>query len=293
MKTAVIWAIVIALLIVSLAVRVSWQRNAASGSQAVYTPIPTWTNTSVVSQVVKQRQSTPQPPSPTTVAPNTLVTTVIRTTVVHRSSTPTPSRPMVTINYNMNVRSGPGTNYVIIGTASPGQSFSVTGKNPANSWWKIAYNGHVGWVFGDLVTAINTRNVRIAGNIPTPPKPKESDSVSSAPRRIPGSASPIVMSADQFLSEYDRNAIAAEQRYKGKRVRIEGQITDISRVLGRIYIDVSSGNHLFLFARCYLLSNDASQVTNLLTGMTIAIEGIVDEVLLFGVPFERCKITSP
>src|SRR5690606_30014990 len=52
-----------------------------------------------------------------------------------------PAAPEVVINSNMNVRSGPGTNYGIIGAANQGQRYPVTGKNPAGDWWQINYNG--------------------------------------------------------------------------------------------------------------------------------------------------------
>jgi hypothetical protein len=77
----------------------------------------------------------------------------------------------VIINANMNVRGGPGTNYNIVGAASQGQRFPVTGRNNDSSWWQINFNGQAGWVFSQLVTAQNTQAVAIAANIPAPPPP--------------------------------------------------------------------------------------------------------------------------
>ena len=75
----------------------------------------------------------------------------------------------VVINSAMNVRGGPGTNYNIVGAASQGDRYPVTGKNNDGSWWQINFNGQQGWVFGDLVTAQNVQAVAIAPNIPAPP----------------------------------------------------------------------------------------------------------------------------
>jgi hypothetical protein len=69
----------------------------------------------------------------------------------------------------MNVRGGPGTNYNIIGAATSGQRYPVTGKNNDGSWWQIDFNGQPGWVFAELVTAQNVQAVAIAPNIPAPP----------------------------------------------------------------------------------------------------------------------------
>jgi len=72
----------------------------------------------------------------------------------------------------MNVRSGPGTNYPVIGTASAGRSYPVTGKNAAHSWWRIDYNGRDGWVAASLTaTQGDTALVSIVST-PAPPKPQ-------------------------------------------------------------------------------------------------------------------------
>jgi len=72
-------------------------------------------------------------------------------------------------NSQINVRSGPGTNYNIVGAANPGEHFPITGKNNDGTWWQINYNGQKGWVFGELVTTQNVQQVAIAPDIPAPP----------------------------------------------------------------------------------------------------------------------------
>ncbi len=66
---------------------------------------------------------------------------------------PAPTFPVVTINGNMNVRGGPGTFYPVLGTASAGEQYVITGKNSSGSWWRINYNEQPGWLFSQLVTA--------------------------------------------------------------------------------------------------------------------------------------------
>ncbi len=66
---------------------------------------------------------------------------------------PTPTFPVVTIGGQMNVRGGPGTFYPVLGTASAGEQFAITGKTSQGSWWRINYNEQTGWVFSQLVTA--------------------------------------------------------------------------------------------------------------------------------------------
>ena len=117
------------------------------------TPTPTKTREALVANI----------PTPTPTLQSTDLSTVIPPTA------PPVSNPMLSINSDMNVRGGPGTNYPIVGTASLGQQYPITGKNSAGDWWKINYNGQAGWVFGQLVTATDAQHVRIATIIPAPP----------------------------------------------------------------------------------------------------------------------------
>lgn len=126
------------------------------------TPVPTFTSTPVgPAPAAGGGQVSSQTPSQTAATP------------VPPEATVTPEAPMVTIgNVLMNVRGGPGTNYNVIGTASPGQRFQITGKNPGlGDWWQIDFGGQTGWVFGQLVTATNAETVQVALVIPAPPPP--------------------------------------------------------------------------------------------------------------------------
>ena len=125
------------------------------------TPVPTFTLTPVGAAGAVSSGQVSQPaqvqPAATTAPP---------------TATPTP-RPMANVGTLMNVRAGPGTNYGIIGTASPGQQFPITGKNPGlGDWWEIEYTEALrGWVYSPLVNATNAGSVALALVIPAPPPP--------------------------------------------------------------------------------------------------------------------------
>ena len=85
------------------------------------------------------------------------------------ATSPTSAAAQVTTNDIVNIRSGPGTNYGLAGSAQVGETFPVTGKNATGDWWQIDYNGQTGWIFGQLVTASGTEGVAVAQNIPAPP----------------------------------------------------------------------------------------------------------------------------
>jgi hypothetical protein len=107
------------------------------------------------------------------------------TATPEQPATPTPaSDPAVVVGQNMNVRGGPGTNYSIVGAATAGQRYVITGRNTQGDWWQINFNGRPGWVYGPLVTAQNTDSVTIAANIPAPPPPTNTP-VPAQPTPVP------------------------------------------------------------------------------------------------------------
>jgi uncharacterized protein YraI len=74
---------------------------------------------------------------------------------------PTPARPAPTAitepnvqvrSTGANLRSGPGTNYSVVGSAGAGAQLRITGKNPASDWWQICcVGGQEAWVAAWIV----------------------------------------------------------------------------------------------------------------------------------------------
>lgn len=72
----------------------------------------------------------------------------------------TPSVVTVTVDVpRLNVRSGPGTEYDIIGQAEEGEQFFVAGHNGDFSWYLIQFEGRVGWVTAELVEVFDPGNL--------------------------------------------------------------------------------------------------------------------------------------
>jgi hypothetical protein len=75
----------------------------------------------------------------------------------------------------MNVRSGPGTNYPVIGAGPAGESARVVGRNSDGSWLQVEYPSAdgTGWLYAPLVdVAGNPESVAVAQVAP-PPAPTQ------------------------------------------------------------------------------------------------------------------------
>ena len=81
--------------------------------------------------------------------------------------------------YDMvNVRSGPSTNYPVVGTLSYGQSCPITGRDTTTGWWLISCStGVTGWVSYDVVTVVGDTSTvplySVGGSaVVAPPEPQ-------------------------------------------------------------------------------------------------------------------------
>ena len=107
------------------------------------TPVPL-TNTPV------PLTNTPVPPTDTPVPPTD--------TPVPPTNTPV-SVPHFTVNSDqVNVRTGPGTAFSIIGTVEQGGRFDIGGRNDAGDWLEFCcVNGQRGWIYAQLVILSHRR----------------------------------------------------------------------------------------------------------------------------------------
>jgi TolB protein len=83
---------------------------------------------------------------------------------------PTPNSGRVTA-YGLNVRSGPGIAYPIVGGLSQGDTVEVVGKNATATWLQIVYNGEEGWVAAAYVDLTGSLAEVPEVSAPPPPPP--------------------------------------------------------------------------------------------------------------------------
>ena len=107
--------------------------------------------------------------------------------------TVTPCYAMVTATADVNVRSGPGTAYDIVGAIPNGGTARVTGQNDSRTWWYIEFpsgSGRYAWVAGSVTTSMCIPDGLQFVAAPPLPTPTATD--------IP----PVVLLPDLYVSEY-------------------------------------------------------------------------------------------
>ena len=159
-----IWAVIG---VVLLAVALSSCITPRAVRGPVTTPVPTKTLRPTFTHTPAQPTMTSAPTAaPASATPEAPTDTPEPPTAV---ASPTSEVSRLTAPAAVNVRSGPGTNYAQIGRLQVGQSFAITGKNPAGDWWQFDFNGRSGWVLGELVRASGGERVQVAVNIAPSP----------------------------------------------------------------------------------------------------------------------------
>jgi micrococcal nuclease len=105
--------------------------------------------------------SAPSPPALQQTVEVTLTTEPTPSGIADQAGAEPPGRnsaslslPLVTTaENNVNIRSGPGPDYPIIGTLVAGQSLEIVGRTADSSWWQVAAPDDLGWVAAQVTTA--------------------------------------------------------------------------------------------------------------------------------------------
>jgi hypothetical protein len=126
-------------------------------------------NSQATAQTLFNIEEIPQSPTPIPV-PSLAIPAAVSTPVPRPPTSP-PSPYVIVAANTLNIRSGPGTVYPVIGQALKNQILEAVGRH--NNWWQIRFPGTLntfGWVSDAYVIAQNTNAVPIVA-APPPPTP--------------------------------------------------------------------------------------------------------------------------
>ncbi|MEJ1396380.1 MAG: hypothetical protein RPU52_02465 [Candidatus Sedimenticola sp. (ex Thyasira tokunagai)] len=99
--------------------------------------------------------------------------------------------------------------------------------------------------------------------------------VHQAPKITPIRVKPIVTDPSRLYSEYERNEVAADLRYKGKLVALKGKVRSIGKdIFDDIYVTLETTNKI-MSIQCFFHDRDAETIADLNKGDYIHMEGTV------------------
>jgi heat shock protein HslJ len=122
---------------------------------------------------------------------------------------PEPAVPTGTVvgTTALNIRSGPGTNFPVIGAARAGDQGQLVGRSANGRWWAVALPsapGGIGWVSADFVLPTNAESVPV---IASPPTPVPTATPLPRPTATPAPVQPTATPSADINFSVDRSTI--------------------------------------------------------------------------------------
>ena len=144
---------------------------------------------------------------------------------------------------DVNLRSGPGTNYSIIATISEGERLAYLGDNGSGSWYNVEYEGMEGWIsakYADIVDDL----------LPVAPQPEEEpEQPAAVVREVSVFWNQDLDTAAQMigLNGYQESLMKPSKKYFDDNLTIAGdEKVELMVLLGSKYtiLGASVGQHV-------------------------------------------------
>lgn len=105
-------------------------------------------------------------------------------------------------------------------------------------------------------------------------------------------AAAIVVDAADLVGEYDKNKLAAQDKYTGKLVQTKGYIKNISNDFsGNYYLALDPVKKDYYFGttlQCFF--KDKSELTSLENGQSVTVQGKMDDMSIGTVILKECTL---
>lgn len=105
-------------------------------------------------------------------------------------------------------------------------------------------------------------------------------------------SNPIQTSADDLISDYKENELAADEKFLNKSVLVTGVVSDIADVYGSLSVDMSSSRDFeFLSVKCSFDKSEKKALSKLKTNKKATLQGTVrGKTANLFVELDNCKV---
>lgn len=146
----------------------------------------------------------------------------------------------------------------------------------------------VGKCKGLSITNILIKDCKITSDI-TNQNPPEDPTNQTGNNPTAGNNDVIEIAAEDLFAEYNDNSVAADSKYKNKKLKITGTVNDIGKDISEsTYITLDTGE-MFYSIQCYFTDSELEDVANLKKGDTVTLIGTCDGMMI-NVIVKRCEI---
>lgn len=167
------------------------------------TALPTATSAPVADVITPTAQSIAEQPTAAPAATDAPPTATPEppTATPTATDTPEPKAQVVVNNPRVNVRSGPGQTFDVLGQALQGERLDIVGRDPDNQWWQVCcFAGATGWLAAEVVSAEGPLDaVAVAAGLADPtvaPATPTAQPVAAAATAVPAGTYPFVLTEE-------------------------------------------------------------------------------------------------
>lgn len=125
----------------------------------------------------------------------------------------------------------------------------------------------------------------------------KTEKVGSSSSTPTATQAPTVVDATTLIADYDKNKIAAQDKYTGKTVQTTAYITNISTEIGgNYYLSLKPSSDQYYIGTtiaCYFADKSAkSQLTSLENGQSVTVQGTMGDMSLGTVVMNNCQVVK-
>lgn len=99
------------------------------------------------------------------------------------------------------------------------------------------------------------------------------------------------VTAEELVSAYEENAIAADQKYKGKVIQVTGYINDFDEdIMGDPYITLCVDEYGWNCVQCSFPDSERKALARLSKGQRVCVKGVCKGKPVINVSLEGCAL---
>jgi hypothetical protein len=91
------------------------------------------------------------------------------------------------------------------------------------------------------------------------------------------------VTSQQIYKEFQDNEVAALSKYKGKKIKVTGELISFTNIMGDNFCYIGSHGDLIGEVQCKMSDEFSKKAGNYKVGQKITLEGVVEGMLITGV----------
>lgn len=113
----------------------------------------------------------------------------------------------------------------------------------------------------------------------------------TAPTAAAPTEKPLAVTATALFDDYQANEVSADDKYKGKRLRVVGQLASIDKnAVGGMVLEIKAGTSILAKVAAHVVDSEKEKVAGLAKNQIVAVECVGGTMVLKRPTLQNCTI---